>query len=304
MNKIRIFITGASGCVGSYLVDELLKYPQYHLTLLVRAPNKIRTDIATHPNVTIIDSDLLNLKRYTKDLKETDYLFHIATVWGGNNTFEVNFRNSLKLFKATRAKQIFYFSTASILNNNHQLLPQAKYMGTEYIKSKALCYEKLSQSELHSKIIYLFPTLIFGGDPTHPFTHLSQSLPHLKRWSYWLRFLKSQGSFHFIHAQDIAKILVHLLNQHDKQHYVLGQAPLTVNQTIQILSHHYQYPIPFSINLEPWIEIIKKMVWHKMTNWDRYCLEQRELVYDAVNPESFGMRSFYPDLKSILQKIK
>ena len=49
-------------------------------------------------------------------------------------------------------EQVVYFSTASILNKDLQLLPEAMPYGTEYIQTKAQCLEQLEQHPLAQRL--------------------------------------------------------------------------------------------------------------------------------------------------------
>jgi hypothetical protein len=60
-------------------------------------------------------------------------------------------------------EQVVYFSTASILDRELQLLPEAMAYGTEYIQTKAQCLQQLEQHPLAERIVAVFPTLVFGG---------------------------------------------------------------------------------------------------------------------------------------------
>ena len=58
-------------------------------------------------------------------------------------------------------EQVIYFSTASLLNRQLELLPEALSEGTEYIQTKALCLQQLEQHPLAERIVAVFPTLVF-----------------------------------------------------------------------------------------------------------------------------------------------
>ena len=81
---------------------------------------------------------------------------------------------------------MIYFSTASILNRDLQLLPEAMAYGTEYIQTKARCLAELESNPLAEKIVAVFPTLVFGcrvapGD-SHPTSYLTAGLKEAFCW--------------------------------------------------------------------------------------------------------------------------
>ncbi|MDD5593812.1 MAG: NAD(P)H-binding protein, partial [Candidatus Margulisbacteria bacterium] len=92
----KIFITGASGCVGHYLADELSADPDYQLYLMVRTPAKLRADLRAKKNVTIVQEDISSVSNQTALIKEMDYVIHTLANWGAH---ENNLEHSLDFFK-------------------------------------------------------------------------------------------------------------------------------------------------------------------------------------------------------------
>ena len=58
MNKARILITGASGCVGQYIAAWLLENSNAELLLWLRDPKKLKAVERTHPRVKLLIGDL------------------------------------------------------------------------------------------------------------------------------------------------------------------------------------------------------------------------------------------------------
>ncbi|NDC15338.1 MAG: NAD(P)-dependent oxidoreductase, partial [Synechococcaceae bacterium WB9_2_170] len=57
----RILITGASGCVGQYIAEELYRHSDAELLLLVRDPSKLKAVPASDPRITLLVGDLREL---------------------------------------------------------------------------------------------------------------------------------------------------------------------------------------------------------------------------------------------------
>ena len=57
---MRIFITGASGCIGHYVVDLLTQNTNHELFLLVRNPDKLKFS-QQQDNLHILKGDLANV---------------------------------------------------------------------------------------------------------------------------------------------------------------------------------------------------------------------------------------------------
>ena len=49
----KIFITGATGCIGHYILDRFIHKEDVELHLLLRGPERIRFDVLSYPNIKI-----------------------------------------------------------------------------------------------------------------------------------------------------------------------------------------------------------------------------------------------------------
>ena len=167
MKNEIILITGASGCVGQYIANWLIENSTSELFLWVRDPKKITSINLENPRIKILVGDLRESNKFKKEISEVNRVIHTATAWGDpKRAQEVNIdavKNLLNLLNPSNIKQIIYFSTASVLDRNLNLLPEAFTYGTEYIQTKAQCLRELESHQLATKIIAVFPTLVFGG---------------------------------------------------------------------------------------------------------------------------------------------
>lgn len=302
-----VFITGASGCVGHYLVDQLVA--GYQLYLLVRNPAKLRFNPSRFKNITIIPGDLDSIASHTTVLSRMDYCIHTATAWGGEDTERINVARVHQLFNLLnpeRLRRVIYFSTASILGLDNQVLPEAGIYGTDYIKSKYRCYTGLSDCWCHDRITTVFPTLIFGGDSMHPFSNLSLSLPQLRRFSRLVGRFDIDLQFHMIHAQDIAGIVKTLLTLPQAEaEYVLGNQPLGFGEFSKRTARFFGHRIRWQIKLAP--ELVYRLAvifGAQMSAWDRFLVRHPNFCYRTVNCASFGLPSNYGTLEAILADWK
>jgi nucleoside-diphosphate-sugar epimerase len=159
----RILITGASGCIGHYLCETFIGHTDDELFLVLRDPQKLSIPVDSRPGIHVVQADLRNLEPLRDLLSTIHCAVLVATGWGDP---ELDIAKTLELIQALNPKvcqQVVYFSTASILGREEQLLPEAKKLGTEYVKAKAICYEKLMTMELAFPIFTVFPTLVVGG---------------------------------------------------------------------------------------------------------------------------------------------
>jgi nucleoside-diphosphate-sugar epimerase len=309
----RILITGASGCIGHYLCETFIQHTDDELFLVVRDPNKLKVPIDSRPGINIVQADLRNLERLSELLSTIHCAVLVATGWGDP---ELDITKTLELIQALNpqvCQQVVYFSTASILGRDEQVLPEAKSLGTEYVKAKALCYEKLMAMALAFPVFTVFPTLVVGGESSapgvrhKPYSHLSSGLPEVLKWTKLLRFLKLEGSFHFIHAQDIATVVRHIV-QHPasapSHKLVLGNAAMTANEAIATLCTFTQKRIYFQLDLKPWLlNILIRLFNIQMGTWDYFCLRYRHFRYpNPVSPTTLNLEGYCPTLKDVLLK--
>ncbi|NCO74645.1 MAG: NAD(P)-dependent oxidoreductase [Cyanobacteria bacterium] len=313
---MRIFITGGSGCIGHYIADSLIKNTNHELFFLVRNPSKLKFDYNYREGVNIIQGDLAQILDYTDLLKTINIAILAATCWGGETeSYQINVESNLNLIKTLNpaiCEQIIYFSTASILDQKNQLLPQAGEIGTDYIRTKYQCFTQLSTLELYDKIITVYPTLVFGGNDNNPYSHLSSGLKDLPKLMNLIRWFQADGSFHFIHGYDIATVITYLVengNNLDKkfeQKLVLANQPLTVNEAIKQICNYLHKKIYFQIPLAIWLaNIFIKLFNIQMAEWDYFCFNYRHFTYGKfVNPNTFNLESYAPNLSKLLEVSK
>jgi len=315
-----ILITGASGCVGQYIANWLIENSTAKLFLWVRDPRKITSINLKNPRIKVLVGDLRQANKFKNELLEVNRVIHTATAWGDpKRAKEVNIdavKTLLNLLNPSKIKQIIYFSTASILDRNLNLLPEAFTYGTEYIQTKAQCLRELEAHQLSTKIIAVFPTLVFGGrldgKSKYPTSYLTEGLREAFRWVWLARWIKVISRFHFIHAADIAFICGHLATSHSEpapsisnnniKKLVLGQPHTSIDIAIQtLLKWKGMRKVP-QIPLWLWlVEMLTILLPIQITNWDRFSLRQKHFIHEPVtSPETFGGISYAKTLSQVL----
>lgn len=311
MNPKRIFVTGVSGCIGHYIAETLIQNTDHELYLLVRNPDKLGFDLNARPGINIIQADLRDVDKLTDLLKTMNVAILAATAWGGTQeVFDTNVVKTLKLIKLLSpqtCQQVIYFSTASILDHNHNLLKEAGQLGTDYIRSKYDCMWQLSRLTDVPPITSVFPTLVLGGDANKPYSHLSSGIPEVAKWINVIRWFKVDASFHFMHGVDIAEVVRYLVEHppasKEKRKFVLGNPEITVNQVVEEACAYLNKKIFFRITLSPWLaDLLIVLFQIQMAPWDRFCLEYRHFSYkEPLNPQSLGLPSYCTNFADVLR---
>lgn len=318
----RILITGASGCVGQHIAAQLLSETDADLLLLLRDPAKLTSVPTDHPRITLLVGDLRDLTVHAGAIATAHRVIHTATAWGDpERAMAVNVLAVKQLLAFTSPEwleQVIYFSTASVLDRQLQLLPEALTQGTEYIQTKALCLQQLDEHPLAERIVAIFPTLVFGGrvdgQGHFPTSYLTAGLRQACQWLWLAKWLRVDASFHFIHAADIARVCVHLATtphqanpeagQGPVRRLVLGQQAVSVNETVKRLARWRGSWMPApGVSITPWlVELLIKLLRLEVTPWDRFSIRQRHFVHEPVSPpERFGLVSHAPSLDAIFE---
>ncbi len=312
----RVFITGASGCVGHYMIESLIQNTDYELFLLLRNRHKLKVDTKVRPGVTIIEGGMQDMSYFKELLPTMNYAISAAAAWGGTvEVFETNVYKTVELFESLDpqvCERAIYFSTASILDEHNQILKEAETIGTDYIRSKHACLQKLEKLPISDRLITVFPTLVFGGDgKTKPYSHLSSGLKEVASYINLIKCLKADGSFHFVHGSDIAQVITYLLTAEKPllcdrlpARLVLGAPRLTVNQAVREACEYLHKRVGWQFDLTPTLVNILIIVFNiKVAAWDQLCIKQRHFTYEVVSPESFGLTSKYANMASLLAEI-
>lgn len=313
----RIFMTGASGCIGHYMTEVLIQNSNHELYLLVRNLSKLQFDYQNNPRIHILQGDMSRIEEYRDLLSQINVAILAATAWGGQaETYDINVVKTLSLINLLNPKiceRVIYFSTASILDRNNQLLLAAKQFGHDYISTKYQCFTQLSETAIANKIIAVFPTLVFGGEPNKPYSHLSAGITDVTKWIGLIRWFSIDGSFHFIHAKDIATVINYLVEHPDffptpTEHQqvkclVLGNPEITVDKAIANISKYFHKRVYLRFPLYIWLtNIFIKIFRIQMDAWSRFSLDYRHFTYsDPVTPASFGLPNYCSTVEELMK---
>jgi nucleoside-diphosphate-sugar epimerase len=307
----RIFITGATGCIGQYVVEALLRETQHELVLAVRDPARLPAEFRDQRRVQLVVGDLRNKRSWDDAARTADGAILIAASWeDGDEAHEVNVAATSALlmrFDRARCRRVIYFSTASILDAEGRLLAEANTLGTQYIRSKYNMRCILDQRGLFPRLVILYPTLVLGGDATHRLSHVSKTLSEVVRHRRWLRWFSGDASFHFIHAADIAQIVCALLAEPVRddgaREYILGNGAITLDAAIEALVAHVGSRRVARITLAPRItDALIALFRIRLAPWDRYCLQRRHFTYRAaVSTTAFGRTPAFATLGAALR---
>ena len=287
---------------------------------MVRDKNKLPLAIQKNKRIKLLTCDIRECNRFSKEISQVNFLIHTATAWGDpKRAYDVNikaFEELLGMLEKDKLEKIIYFSTASILNEQCELMRESLTYGTEYIQTKYKCFERLKESSFAEKTFAVFPTLVFGGTlnkrSKYPVSYLTSGLKEINKWLWMARFLKLDSKFHFIHANDIAQICGFLIKNHKEKNYkgfkkfVLGQNFISIDDAINILLKRNGMNRYFSIPLTKTImKILLRVLPIQMTPWDSFSIKKYNFNHVPItNPEKLNLKSYARTLQDVLRLAK
>ncbi len=310
MTLKRILVTGASGCIGHYIAEALIQETEHELFLLVRDPGKLKLNVHARPGVTVVRADMRDIGQHASLLKTIHCAVLTATAWGGDDVHDINVVKTLELMSLLDpdvCDRVIYFCTASVLGRDNQLLKEAVEIGSDYIRSKYICYSRLEELAIAPKITTVFPTLVLGGGNGYPYSHISSGISDVVKWIKLIRFLDAEGSFHFVHGRDIAQVVRHLVEhsviENEPRAMVLGNEKITVNQAIEETCDYLNQKIYFRIPLSLWLADLFIFLFRiQMGDWERFSLHYLHFTYqNAVSPATFGLPTYCATLYDVLK---
>jgi len=224
---LKVFVTGGTGFLGKYLLEELSKDSRIGQVTALR-----RKMLASPgPNsVHWIQGDLRHPESWIENLKEADYIFHLGAnaSFGSGIDYEVD--NSEPLAKmievlksAPRLKNFIFVSTVGAFDrtpNDRCQLPltidHVPHPRSDYGRSKLNAESLLLNSGLRFTIVR--PTWIYGKG-MRPESHL-RVLAKMVKGGALATQIGWPGQVGVVHAKDLAQQLVRCLDNEA----VLGRA--------------------------------------------------------------------------------
>jgi len=166
----KIFVTGATGKIGSHLVPTLLDQG-YKVTALVRDKSRLSLE---HKNLKSIEADLLEVSKYQKILSECDFVFHLAAYQNISdseidNFVRVNVEGTRSILKAalnSKIKRFFYISTVMVFkptkNKPIDENSPKKNPGNPnyYVETKLRALRIIDQFKNKIPITVFYPTIV------------------------------------------------------------------------------------------------------------------------------------------------
>jgi nucleoside-diphosphate-sugar epimerase len=259
---MRAFVTGASGFIGTHLVQELLRQT-WEVSALLH-----HRSIAEQERIRIFRGDIRDSDILKDALKGTDVLFHLAAALGASlihkrEFFEINAEGTENVFKAAQqagVKRIIHFSSAGVLGSvkenqpageDYPLFPQDVYDQTKLEGERiALRHAKEGRN-----VVVVRPGWVYGpGD--------RRTLKLIKAVAKKRFILVTKGNVRQtpVHIDDLIRGVL-LCNERanaGEVFHLAGEEVLSVKEIVETIGEVtgtkiFRFPFPlFSVKVASW----------------------------------------------------
>ncbi len=207
---MRAFVTGATGFIGSHLVESLLK-EGFEVICLIRPSSSLK--YIEGLNLKLIEGDCCNFNSFCSALKSCDYVFHLAGLTKAKSAadfYNANVIGTETLLRAVlrgghKIKRFFFLSSLAAtgpslngipLTENCEPLPVSVYGRTKY-EAERLVYSFKKEIP----ITILRPPAVYGPKDRDMLTLFKMVKAGIA--PYWGKSLYS-----FIYVEDLVKGII------------------------------------------------------------------------------------------------
>jgi len=218
---MQVFVTGATGLVGSFVVKQLLK-GDHTIKALRRPGNPLKMADEFAHDVQWIEGDLDDIALLTKEMEGCQAVVHAAALVSfdpadHDKLFQVNLEGTKNMLNAALAQQqkpIFcYVSSVAALAVkpgktvlNETAFGDAETVYSPYGKSKFLAELELFRAEAEGLPVFAVnPSMVMGPG------YAGQGSTALLSYATSRKFFTPTGLMNYVDVRDVAKLVVQFL---------------------------------------------------------------------------------------------
>jgi len=128
LKKKRIFLTGGAGFIGSHIIERLIEDNKIIVYDTLARNSLNQTNLINHPNLTVIQADVLDLQKLKEAIHGSNIVIHLAAIAGIDtvikntvNTMKVNMIGTYNILEAIRGldncERFINFSTSEVFGS-------------------------------------------------------------------------------------------------------------------------------------------------------------------------------------------
>jgi UDP-glucose 4-epimerase len=233
---MKIFLTGGTGFIGSWVVKALLENTDHHLVLSARNIHKVPS-YHQNPRITLIQADLSDHKALQTGLQGCDALIHIALGWGETPLTMLKNDTQTSVFLMEAAlnaglKKVITTSSTAAMGQMRPIMDESTctrpldLYGATKAATEAYLLALAHQSTCQLNVVrpgYTFGNPAFKDSFTQPDRRFHNIVQQAIA-NQPITVIKHDGT-QFIHAADLAKIYLGILNSDCSGEIFLGLAP-------------------------------------------------------------------------------
>lgn len=259
---MKAFITGASGFIGTHLVEELLRL-KWQVRVLLH-----KRELPNLEKLQVFRGDIRDASNLKDMLKDTDILFHLAASLGASRISKKEFykinvdgtRNILRAAQEARVGRIVHFSSAGVFGSVRENRPVEE----SYPPSPHDVYDKtklegektaLAAAKQGGDVVVIRPGWVYGPGDRRTFK-LIKAIASKK----FLLVTKGTTRQTPVYIDDLVQGIL-LCTEKAKSgeiYHLAGKEVLTVKQIMDIIAsaagvRYIQLPLPiFALKVAAW----------------------------------------------------
>lgn len=261
---MKIFITGGTGFIGTYMVNRL-NQTQHELHCLAR--KKSNTQFLKKIGAKIIQGDVTDKESLLKGMDGCDWVAHLASsfvFWVPDNKAfsDVNINGTKNVMESALEKDIskvVYVSTAAVYGNAKWPITEETPVGTEraskYVQTKyegdLIAWDLYKKSKLPLVVIY--PSAVVGAnDPKACGRYFNNYAKGRMPAQVLTKF-----NFPFVHVKDVAEAIVQALEKKNNigEKYIVSAENHTFGEINQMIREISGTKLPI-FNLPTWATLM------------------------------------------------
>lgn len=210
--KGKVLVTGANGALATHVIRELLE-EGYAVRGMLR--NKAKFQLQSHPDLELIEGDILNAEAVEAAVMGCDFLIHSAAVTSPNLSSYEDYRrpnvsgtiNLLKAAKKYQLNKFVFVGSANSVGYGSKQEPGNENTGMKppftdalYAKSKLEAQNKVLSFSDKIPVVVVNPSFMIGAHDAKPGSGRIVLMGYNKRVVF-----HPSGGKNFVNTKDVAK---------------------------------------------------------------------------------------------------